>query len=67
MLYLAYYLMKEGKIMAEKISNEQIAHDLAVAYIAKSWHNNEFREEYSVSVYLEKYEEFLNELNRSNY
>ena len=50
--------------MAEKISNEQIAHDLAVAYIAKSWHNNEFREEYSVSMYLEKYEEFLSELKK---
>ncbi len=45
-------------------SNEQIAHDLAVAYVADGWRTGELPEQSSVAAYLSKYKHFLDELNR---
>lgn len=46
------------------LSNERIAHDLAVAYVADGWRENEVSEKNSVSFYLQTYKKFLAELNR---
>lgn len=47
-------------------TNEQITHDLAVAYVADSWRASEVAEDSSVRVYLQAYKKFLNDLNRLN-
>lgn len=48
-----------------KPSNEQIAHDLAVAFVADGWRAEEVAEQNSIIMYRQKYREFLNELNRA--
>lgn len=52
-------------------SNEQIAHDLAIAYVADRWRSEERRSEEiadqnSVRAYLSSYRQFLAELERLN-
>ena len=47
-------------------TNEQIAHDLAAAYVADGWHTKEVAEDSSVRVYLQAYKKFLNDLERLN-
>lgn len=47
-------------------TNEQIAHDLAVAYVADGWRTSEVANDNSVRVYLRAYKKFLADLNRLN-
>ncbi|MEK1388403.1 hypothetical protein HCZ95_06490 [Limosilactobacillus fermentum] len=47
-------------------SNEQIAHDLAVAYVADGWRAGEISERLSAQAYLQAYKRFLSDLNRLN-
>lgn len=47
-------------------SNEQIAHDLAIAYVADGWRSEEIADQNSVRVYLSSYRRFLAELERLN-
>ena len=44
------------------ISNEQIAHDLAVEFVKDGWDSNEVAERNSVNVYLSAYRQFLSDL-----
>lgn len=48
----------------QQLTNEQIAHDLAVAYVADGWRSVEIAERESVNAYLSKYNQFLKELNQ---
>lgn len=47
-------------------SNEQVAHDLAVTYVADGWRAGEIPERSSAQVYLQAYKQFLSDLNRLN-
>ena len=47
-------------------TTEQIAHDLAVAYVADGWRTSEVANDNSVRVYLQAYKKFLADLNRLN-
>lgn len=46
--------------------NEKRAHDLAVAYVADGWRTGEIADQNSISAYLSKYHQFLEELNQRN-
>lgn len=46
-----------------QISNEQIAHDLAIAYISEGWREGKLSENKSVKLYFEKYEQFLRDIS----
>lgn len=47
-------------------TNEQIAHDLAIAFVTDGWRTGEIANENSVRVYLQEYKKFLSDLNRLN-
>lgn len=51
---------------APNSSNEQIAHDLAIAYVADGWRSEKIADQNSVRVYLSSYRRFLAELERLN-
>ena len=47
-------------------TNEQIAHDLAVAYVEDGWRTGEVANDNSARVYLQEYKKLLGDLNRLN-
>lgn len=51
--------------MSQK-TNEEIAHDLAIAFVSDGWRTEEIAEDNSVRVYLQEYKKFLSDLNRLN-
>lgn len=49
-----------------KPTNEQIAHDLAISWVADAWRTGEVTEQNSVALYISSYKKFLDELNRQH-